>query len=91
LASDVRKGHRLKAFENRVLRRIFGLKRDEMVGSWRNLLNEELHGLHSSPSIIKNDAVKDGRMGRACSTNGKTTNACGLLLGKPEVKCKLIA
>jgi hypothetical protein len=39
--------------ENRVLRRIFGPKRDEMTGGWRNLYNEELHNLYSSPSIIR--------------------------------------
>jgi hypothetical protein len=39
-------------FENRVLRRIFGPKRDEMIGSWRKLHNEELHNLYYSPSII---------------------------------------
>jgi hypothetical protein len=40
-------------FENRVLRRIFGLKRDKMTGGWRKLHNEELHNLYSSPSIIR--------------------------------------
>jgi hypothetical protein len=39
-------------FENRVLRRIFGLKRDEVTGEWRKLHNEELHDLYSSPSSI---------------------------------------
>jgi hypothetical protein len=39
-------------FENRVLRRIFGSKRDEVTGVWRKLHNEELHNLYSSPSII---------------------------------------
>jgi hypothetical protein len=40
-------------YENRVLRRIFGPKRDEAMGGWRKLHNEELHGLYSSPSIIR--------------------------------------
>jgi hypothetical protein len=42
-----------RVFENRVLRRIFGPKREEVVGSWRRLHNEELHNLYASPSIIK--------------------------------------
>jgi hypothetical protein len=40
-------------FENRVLRRIFGSKRDEVTGDWRKLLDEQLHNLNSSPSIIR--------------------------------------
>jgi hypothetical protein len=50
-------------FENRVLRRIFGPKRDEVSGGWRNLHNEELRDLYSSPSIIR--MVKLKRMGWA--------------------------
>jgi hypothetical protein len=42
----------LRVFENRVLRRIFGPKWDEVTGGWRKLHNEELHGLYSSPSIV---------------------------------------
>jgi hypothetical protein len=44
--------HRLRLFENRVLRRIFGPKRSEVTGGWRKLHNEELHNLYSSPNII---------------------------------------
>jgi hypothetical protein len=48
-----REEHRLKVFENRVLRRIFTPKRDEVTGGWRKLHNEEPHNLYSSPSIIR--------------------------------------
>jgi hypothetical protein len=48
-----REEHRLRVFENRVLRRIFGPKRDEVMGGWRKLHNEELHGLYSSPNISR--------------------------------------
>jgi hypothetical protein len=47
-------------FENRVLRKIFGPKRDEVVGGWRKLQNEELHNLYCSPSIIR--IIKSRRM-----------------------------
>jgi hypothetical protein len=45
--------HRLSVLENRVLRRIFGSKRDEVTGGWRKLHIEELHSLYSSPNIIR--------------------------------------
>jgi hypothetical protein len=45
--------YRLGVFENRVVRRIFGPKRDEVTGRWRKLHNEKLHDLYSSPSIIR--------------------------------------
>jgi hypothetical protein len=47
-------------FKNSVLRRIFGLKRDEVIGDWRKLLNEELHNLYFLPSIIR--MMKSSRM-----------------------------
>jgi hypothetical protein len=49
----LREEHRLRVFENKVLRRIFGPKRDEVMGDWRKLHNEELHNLCSSPNIIR--------------------------------------
>jgi hypothetical protein len=45
--------HKLRVFENRVLRKTLGPNRDDMTGGWRNLHNEELHNLYSSPSIIR--------------------------------------
>jgi hypothetical protein len=48
----LREEHGLKVFENRVLRSIFGLKRDEIIGGWRKLHNEELLELYSWPNII---------------------------------------
>jgi hypothetical protein len=57
----VREEHRLRVFENRVLRRIFGPKRDEMTGGWRKLHNEKLHDLYTSPSIIR--IIKSRLMG----------------------------
>jgi hypothetical protein len=49
----LREEHRLRMFENRALRRIFGPKRDEVTGDWRKLHNEELHNLYSWPNIIR--------------------------------------
>jgi hypothetical protein len=59
LSLTLREEHRLRVFENRVLRRIFGPKRDKVTGGWRKL-HEELHGLYSSPSIVK--VIKARRM-----------------------------
>jgi hypothetical protein len=49
----LREEHRLRVFEDRVLKRIFGPKRDEVTGSLRKMHNEELHNLYSSPNIIR--------------------------------------
>jgi hypothetical protein len=56
----LREEHRLRVFENRVLRRIFGPKRDEVRGIWRKLYSGELHNLYSSPDIIRQ--IKSRRM-----------------------------
>ena len=54
LSKKLREEHRLRAFENEVLRKIFGAKRDEFTGEWRKLHNAELHALYFSPNIIRN-------------------------------------
>jgi hypothetical protein len=50
----------VRLFENRVLRRIFGSKKDEVTGEWRKLHNEELHNLYSSPTVVR--VIKSRRM-----------------------------
>ena len=55
-----REERKLRVFENMVLRRIFGHRRDEVTGEWRRLRNEELNGLYSSPSIVQ--VIKSRRM-----------------------------
>jgi hypothetical protein len=66
----LREEHRLRVFENRVLRRIFVPKRDEMTGEWRKLHNEELHNLYSPQiSLGKSSQVKANEVGGACGTH----------------------
>jgi hypothetical protein len=64
----LREENRLRVFENRVLRRIFGPKRDEVTGEQRKLHNEELHILYSSPNIRQ---IKENEVGGACGTHGR--------------------
>jgi hypothetical protein len=82
----LREEHRLRLFENTVLRRIFEPKRDEVTGGWRELHNQELRDLYSSPSIIR--IIKSRRMlwaGRVARRGEKRT-AYTLLVVKPEGK-----
>jgi hypothetical protein len=85
LVLTLREEHRLRVFENRVLRRIFGLKKDEVVGDWGKL-HKELHNLYSSTNIIT--MIKSRRMIWAghVARIGETRNAYRILVGKPEGK-----
>jgi hypothetical protein len=82
---SLRKEHRLRVFENRVLRRIFGPKRDE-DGSWRKYHNDELHSLCSSPNIVR--AIKSRRMKWAghVAHMGEGKSVYRVLVGRPEGK-----
>jgi hypothetical protein len=60
-----------KCVWDQMLRSIFGSNRNEVVGGWRKLHNEELHNLYSSPSIIRIIKFKEDAMGRVCSMNGE--------------------
>jgi hypothetical protein len=77
--------HRLRVFENRVLRTIFGPKREE-DGSWRKLLNDELHDVYSSPNIVR--VIKSRRMRWAghVARIGEGRGAYRVLVGRPEGK-----
>ena len=76
-------------FENRVLRRIFGPKRDEVTGEWRRLHNEERYALYSSPDFIR--VVKGRRLKKAelVVRMRERRGACKVLVGKPEGTRKL--
>jgi hypothetical protein len=75
---------RLRVFENKVLRRIFGPKRDEVTGEWRRLHNKELHALYSSPSIILVTKSRRLRWAGHVACMGEKRGAYRALVGKPE-------
>jgi hypothetical protein len=81
---NLREEHRLRVFENKVLRRIFGPKRDEVTGGWSKLHNEELRDLYSSPSIIRIIKSRKMRWAGHVARMGEKRNAYRLLVGKLE-------
>jgi hypothetical protein len=73
-------------FEDRVLRRIFGSKWDEVTGEWRKQHDEELHDVYSSPSLIRTTKSRGMRWVGHVVRMAEKWNACTLLVGKPDGK-----
>ena len=82
----LREEHRLRAFENKVVRKTFGAKRDEITGEWRKLHNAELRALYSSPNIIRNLKSRRLRWAGHVARMEQFRNAYRVLVGKPEGK-----
>ena len=82
----LREEFRLRVFENRALRRIFGPRRDEVTGEWRKLRNEELNYMYSSPNIIRVIKSRIMRWTGHVERMGERRGVYGVLVGKPEGK-----
>jgi hypothetical protein len=77
---------RLRVFENRVLRRIFGSKMDEVTGEWRKLHNEELSDLYSSPNNVRVIKLRRIRWAEYVARMREGRGVYRILVGKPEGK-----
>jgi hypothetical protein len=82
----LREEYRLRGFENRVLRGIFGPKRDEVTGEWRKLHSGELHNLYLSPDIVRQIKSRRMRWAGHVARMGKGRNVYRVLMGKAEGK-----
>jgi len=82
----MREERRLRVFENRVLRKTFGPKRDEVTGEWRKLHNEELNDLYSSPNIVRVIKSRRIRWTGHVTRMGEGRGVYRVLVGKPEGK-----
>jgi hypothetical protein len=80
----LREEHRLRVFENRVPRKIFGPTRDEVTRGWRKPHNEELHGFYSSPSIVRVIKARRMRWAGHVERMGEERGAYNILVAKPE-------
>jgi hypothetical protein len=84
LSVTLREEYGLRVFENRVLRRIFGPKRDEVTGGWRKLHNEELHGLYSSPDTVRVIKARSMKWVGHVAHMEEVGGAYNILVGRPE-------
>ncbi|KAJ4439154.1 hypothetical protein ANN_15111 [Periplaneta americana] len=82
----LREEHRFRVFENKVLRKIFGAKKDKVTGEWRKLHNTELHALYVSPDIIRNIKSRRLRWAGHVARMGASRTAYRVLVGRPEGK-----
>jgi hypothetical protein len=80
----LREEHRLRVFENRVMRRIFRPKRDEVTGGWRKLHNEALYNLYSSQNNLRTLEARRMRWAVHVARMGKMRNAYKIVVRKPE-------
>jgi len=82
----LREERKLRAFQNMVLRRIFGPRRDEVTGEWRRLHEEELNDLYSSSNIMRVITSRRMRWARHVACMGEEKGVYRVLVGKPEGK-----
>jgi len=80
----LREERKLRVFENRVLRRIFGPRRDEVTGEWRRLRNEELNDLYCSPNTVRVIKWRRMRWAGNVARMGEEREVYRVLVGKPE-------
>jgi hypothetical protein len=80
----LREERSLRVFENRVLRRVFGRKRDEVTGEWRKLHNEELNDLYTLPNIVRVVNSRRIRWAGHVARMGEDRGVYRVLVGKPE-------
>ena len=86
----MREERRLRVFENRVLRRIIGPRRDEVTVEWRKLQNEELNDQYSSPNIVRVMKSRIMRWAGHVARMGERRGVYRVLIGKPEGKSPLV-
>ena len=84
MVADIGEERKLRVFENMVLRRIFGPRRDEVTGEWRRLHNEELNDLYCSPNILRVITSRRMRSAEHVAHMGEERGVYRVLVGKPE-------